>query len=229
MPLPANLFADDEELGKKDDDHRPSTRSSVPLPVLRARWKASAPRVRKRRISAFLLALVILYYFFKNMPKGLSPVGNRIDIRAPGRTVNGLPLRPFPVAQPEGPVRDASFSKTSSKPPPRPKEGEDLPEHYYDGDYSFESLMQSLSSSARSMRFMSSKNVLFIAANLKSASILIPFACEMNRWNRNHVHFAYLGRDGVSLHEIQEINGAPNGCDIFWHGKNIIQTLTNTK
>lgn len=223
MPLQASIFADEAELGKKDDDRKPTARGATPLPSLSPRWKNAVPRLRKRRFIAFALALIALYFFFKNMPTGLTPVSERVDRRAPGRTVNGMPLGEytFPRFSTPSPFSSSTFkSGKPSKPEPGDGDESEQSEHYYNGDFELTSLSQSLQSLARNLRFGShNKNVLFAAANLQSASRLIPLVCDMARWNRNTVHFAYMGRDDVSLDLIQELNGADIGCEVNWHGK----------
>lgn len=62
------------------------------------------------------------------------------------------------------------------------------------------------------------KNVLFAASDLRSASELIPIACEMANWDRNDVHFAVMGRDNLELDEIRSVNGVDDDCKVNWHG-----------
>lgn len=40
----------------------------------------------------------------------------------------------------------------------------------------------------------------------------------MNKWNRNYVHAAFLGRDDASVEEVLQVNGLDlKSCNIFWH------------
>ena len=92
--------------------------------------------------------------------------------------------------------------------------------HFYDGPFELESLIESLQGMARSLRFSGhNRNVLFAAATLKSASRLIPMACEMSRWQRNVVHFAYMGRDELPMGQVKQLNGVGSDCEVNWHGK----------
>ena len=59
---------------------------------------------------------------------------------------------------------------------------------------------------------------LFAAASLKSASILLPIACEMSIRGTNTVHFALMGRDDISIDELKSVNGITNDCKIAYHG-----------
>jgi hypothetical protein len=60
--------------------------------------------------------------------------------------------------------------------------------------------------------------VLFAASNVKSASALLPLACEMASFERSYVHFTFMGRDDISLDLLKEVNGVKVGCDITFHG-----------
>ena len=62
---------------------------------------------------------------------------------------------------------------------------------------------------------------LFAAASLKSASILLPIACEMANRERNYVHFAFMGRDDISMDILKSVNlGDAKECSIIIHGRN---------
>ena len=203
------LFASDTELSKKHDDHRPGNGA------LTSQWKPSVPRMRKRRLLVVVLALGILYLFFKNMPTTLAPMSERFDRRVPGQMINGLPLKGFGFSRSE-PKPGHPTAPTNRKPP-----NDDAGDvgHFFDGSYLLEELATSLQSMSRNLRFSNhNRNVLFAAASLQSASRLIPMACEMSRWNRNVVHFAYMGRDDTSLADLKHINGVGVSCEVYWHG-----------
>lgn len=70
MPLPQRLFPGDEELGKKDDDHKKGGRSPLGLAWQHRRMHAPHRRTLKR-LALGLLGLITIYYFFKNMPTDL--------------------------------------------------------------------------------------------------------------------------------------------------------------
>jgi hypothetical protein len=54
---------------------------------------------------------------------------------------------------------------------------------------------------------------------LKSASILLPIACEMAVRDKNYVHFAFMGRDDISMDVLKSVNlGHPKDCRIMFHG-----------
>lgn len=62
------------------------------------------------------------------------------------------------------------------------------------------------------------KNVLFAAASLKSASLLLPMACQMGDELRNYVHFALIGGSGIGMDELRAVNGIDKSCQVIFHG-----------
>ena len=195
------IFAGDEELGKKDDDHRPMNGAETSAP-----WSArrTAPGLRKRRVFYGICALLFLYVFIKNIPTDLGPSSRSVPIPGPDEVRKLL----------------SQSSDPPTKKPEKPVTPSAAEEHYHDGPIKFYMLASSLHSVARlGGQHEINKNILFAASNLKSASEIIPLACEMARWDRNDVHFAIMGRDDMGIAEIKKINGAEEDCDVHWHGK----------
>ena len=220
MPFPGRIFADDEELGKKDDEYRPSANGTLPVtPISWTAWKLS-PRMRRRRYVALAFTVACLYLFFRNMPTGLLPVSQRVDNRVPGQTIGGTRLSDY-TRLPSTKDGKTSLGERTRESPPKPGEkGEKKDNHYYDGEVVYPYLAASLQAVSRTMSYGSySKTVLFMAANPQSASRMIPLACEMHRWNRNMVHFVYMARDDLTIDELKLLNGIGAECDIFWHGE----------
>ena len=196
------MFTGDEELGKKDDDHRPQSNSA---PSSSSTWsvRKTSPAFRKRRIIYGICALLFIYVFVKNIPDDLGPTPR--DFNSLGNQGAKLP---------EGKVNPPA---NKPKHPATPSEAE---EHYHDGPIKFYKLASSLHAVARlGGQHESNKNVLFAASSLKSASEILPLACEMARWERNDVHFAIMGRDDMEIQEIKSLNGAVDDCNVHWHGK----------
>ena len=194
MPLSsrrAGLFSNDEELGKKDDDHRPN-KSTLPT---------MAFRTRPRRIRVFWIgiAVVVLYFFYKNIPTDVPPVNQRHDLRF------GRPLEASLPGQ----------SILGGSPTTNAKELGDKEGHRYEGPVKFYRLAGSLQAIHSTKE---NSNVLFLASNLRSASSLIPLACQMSMHNRNRVHFALTGRDDVPIEKVKEVNGVTErDCHVRWH------------
>lgn len=201
MPLLDRFFTGDKELGKKDDDHRPGVGAALP-----SSWapRQSMPAFRRRRYFYALLVILFIYLFIKNIPSDIGPNSQRGDIR--------VPLR-----------RPSSQSVASALPsgvPPHPDKPSDAEKYYFSGPIKFYKLAMSLHSVAGLAGHNgANKNVLFAASSLRSASEILPLACEMATWKRNDVHFALMGRDDLEVAEIMRLNGLSTECEIHWHGK----------
>ncbi|KAJ9283313.1 hypothetical protein DTO027B5_7254 [Paecilomyces variotii] len=205
MRISRRAFAADEELGKKDDDHRPAARA----PSLRPAWKAP----RRRRIVLAFVGFYLLYIFFKNMPTDLTPAVERYNpelaqLRQKGRTLqSSLGAIPQAVNPHQPPPRENDDAKDNAK-------------YYYEGKVRFYNLAKSLRPNSPSSHRQEhvSRAVLFAGADLKSVADLLPLACEMVRQGTNEVHFALMGRDDVSIPGIQKVNGiSDEDCPIQWH------------
>ena len=203
----SSLFADDEKLGKKDDDHW-SKSATQP-----ASWPArkTGQTVRRRRILYLLCGILFVFLFVKNIPTDIGPHPRWADSRiyhGPG----GAQTASAPSPNAPAPV------EPSTK-PPRPKTPPEAFDHYHDGPIKFWRLAASLHAVAKlGGQRDHNQNVLFAAASLKSVSELLPLACEMARWDRNDVHLALMGRDDLDIEQVQSINGlAEEDCNVHWH------------
>ncbi|KAL8712987.1 MAG: hypothetical protein Q9220_002847 [cf. Caloplaca sp. 1 TL-2023] len=204
MSLLGRMFADDEELGKKDDDRKPG-KINLQLPP----WSARKPVLwrRKRTLLYALIACVTLYIFFKNIPRPDHPPLVRPNFRRPSRDAS------YSAGKPK------AIPEDSSQIPPRPDKPPETLKHYYEGPIRFERLAVSLHAISRLRGHVeSNRNVLFASSNLRSASELIPIACEMGNWEKNDVHFAFMGRDDIELDELKVLNGVTHECKVDWHG-----------
>ena len=206
MSLLGSIFPGDKELGKKDDDHRPASNG----PILPGSWNArrQVSSIRRRRIIYVVLCLFAIFLFIKNIPTDLGSNRYKKDSRVSSKGPSlGLPTQ-------QGPP---------SGKPPRPADLNGDDEHYFTGPVSFYKLALTLhgvaSLASRSGR---NKNILFAASSLKSASEIMPLACEMASLKNNDVHFAFMGREDLEISEIKEINGInDDDCNVHWHGRNI--------
>ena len=203
MPLAARIFADDEELGKKDDDHRPG--KGVLIPAIWPLWQTPL-RVRRRRLALGFAALMFLYFFIKYIPTDLGPANKRGNMRT--STAGGRLGRP--------PAADQGSSM--DQPPLAPGQGP-ADKHYYNGPIYLDQLGATLYGIAKmGGQWESNKNVLFAVSNLKSASELIPIACDMAVWKRTYVHFTLMGREDLPIDALKEVNQVTEECNIHWHG-----------
>ena len=196
MSFLGSLFPGDKELGKKDDDHRPGNNVSVLPGSWTARRQVSG--VRRRKVIYAVLGLFAIFLFVKNIPSDLG--SNRL--KGDSRVVRHTGSLAAPAQQ------DAPSGK-----PPHPSESSGADEHYFEGPVKFYKL-------AATLHYGYNKNVLFAASSLKSASEIMPLACEMASLKRNDVHFAFMGREDLEIHEIRKINGInEDECNVLWHGK----------
>lgn len=200
MPLLGRIFAGDEELGKKDDDHKLKKSHLVPLP-----WtlRHSMLAFRRRRLFFAVVSLLVLYLLFQTAPLGL---GFRSQRR--GSWISGEDQASQYEAAPTGQ-------------PPRPQVSPKVQEHYYEGRIKFYNLAVSLHGMMGLGRHnRANRHVLFAASDLRSASDIIPMACEMANRRRNNVHFAVMGRDDLNVSDIKDLNGiSDEHCAISWHGR----------
>lgn len=205
MPLPARIFADDEELGKKDDDHRPGHGGSIP--AIWPLWQ-SPSRIRRRRLAFAFAGLIFLYFFIKHIPTDLGPANKRGN----GALTDGGRL---------GRSLTAEQGSATGQPPPAPGLGS-ADKHYYNGPIHLYQLAASLHGAAKTGGHReNNKNVLFAVSNLKSASELIPIACEMAVWKRTSVHFTLMGREDLPTDAVKEVNRVTEECNIHWHGMSL--------
>lgn len=202
MPLPSRprILLGDEELGKRDDDHKPGGRG--PLAAVWSASRAHAGRKTMKRLAMGLAALVFFYYFFKNMPTDLEPQTGRPHYQSVEYAGNSRPSKP-PGLTPE--EHEASEER----------------QHYFNGAIKFYSLAATLNKITNA-RSPNNNNVLFAASSLKSAAILIPIACEMAEFQRNKVHFALMGRDEISMDILRSVNGYTTQCSVMFHGAFLI-------
>ncbi|PYI11166.1 hypothetical protein BO78DRAFT_359717 [Aspergillus sclerotiicarbonarius CBS 121057] len=197
-------FLADEELGKKDDDHR--VRPGRTQQWRPKQWKPPRPR----RLLLGLVALYLLYLFFKNMPTDLAPAPERFNPAFAQARQAALQLQQQQLQSPP-------LAHTPQGPPDRDEsDTESTDELYYDGKINFYSLAQSLH------RFQGQSSryhvVIFAAASLKSVSDLLPLACQMANRKFNEVHFVLMGREDVSIEGIQRVNGLDDAsCPVNWH------------
>lgn len=197
------LFPGDEELGKRDDDHKYRPRSSsISWHRLRLPSKRS---LRKAAIGLFVL--VAIYCFIRNMPEGIERSSNRPNYSRPPSIER--------TSRPPSPAISKPETTTTESPSVQEEEKE---KHWFNGPIKFYDLADSLYAiSATRGSSLVNRNVLFTASSLKSASTLISMACEMATWERNSVHFAFMGRDDISMAMLQEVNGVTKSCNVWFH------------
>ncbi|OQD63879.1 hypothetical protein PENPOL_c008G03005 [Penicillium polonicum] len=197
----------DEEMGKKDDDHRPSDQSRF-LP----RQHRAMPR--PRRILFAIIALVLIYEFFKHMPTDLKPAPDRFDPAVAKLREESLARLSGSDKPPTVPNPDTVLP--DSLPPVKVLES-NRKEEAYDGMIKFYELTHSLPRYKYSQK-ASSRAVVFAASSLGSVSDILPLACRMAGQRLNYVHFTLMGKEEVSIEGIKEVNRISDSeCPMTWH------------
>lgn len=172
-------------------------------------WKSKPsarfpPRKTLKRLAVLLLVVAAVYVFIHNIPTDIGPRDRRRPVYV--QPTGQAPLQP-------GLKTPFSDRETEQQPPVLHANGE------YDGPLRFLELAESLHGiSGTKGTQQINKNVLFMAASLKSADILLPIACQMGKELRSYVNFALLSRNDIPLQQLRDINGIDDSCNIIFHG-----------
>ncbi|KAI0840984.1 hypothetical protein F5Y06DRAFT_234756 [Hypoxylon sp. FL0890] len=199
------FFLSDEELGKKDDDHKPSKSGGG---LRQPSWHPARvpPRRSLKRIALVLVVATIVYLFIKNIPVlGPDARMRRPSYSYPPDRAPNVPKRPsYERAQP-------APSKPNGRPP-------NAPERIFNGPVRFLELaptLHAISGTRGSM--LVNRNVLFASSSLKSAATLLPIACQMGSELKSYVHFALMSRSDIEIRELRRVNGIDDSCHIIFH------------
>ncbi|KAI0014427.1 hypothetical protein F4779DRAFT_10682 [Xylariaceae sp. FL0662B] len=193
-----NAFLSDEELGKKDDDHKTYRNTRL----RQQSWSpAKVPQRRSlKRIALVLFLAVFVYLFVKNIPV----LGPNDRMRRPN------------YAYPDAAANIRKPPSYDLPPPSRPNA--QTPERIFNGPVRFLMLAESLHAiSGTRGSMLVNRNVLFAASNLRSAATLLPIACQMGTELKSYVHFALMGRSDIDLQDLRYVNGIDDSCQIIFH------------
>ncbi|KAK4039109.1 hypothetical protein C8A01DRAFT_36942 [Parachaetomium inaequale] len=212
------MFLGRDELGKKDDDHKPTK-----LPWIRPRWAAAAggPRSKMlKRLAAALVLAVFVYLFISNLPTDVPIRDRRHPVYRPEpESAAGTPRAPGPMPKLKL-VTDPKPQRPLSIPPAPGPPAQDTaaPPAAYNGPIKFQKLLPSLQAIYSTDGSSAvNKNVLFAAASLKSAALLLPLACQMGDELRSYVHFALVGGSDIDMGELRAVNGIGESCQVIFH------------
>lgn len=208
-----SIFLSNEELGKKDDDHKPTK-----VPTIRPQWSAASrvpPRKTLKRFAVVLLLGAFVYLFIKNLPTDVGIRDRRHPVYPPGHEADGpATLGPMPKLRPDPEPPKLKTPAPPETPPELVARGAS-----YSGPIVFPELASTLQAiSGTGGSSTANKNVLFAAASLKSAAVLLPMACQMAAELRSYVHFALGGGNEIDLQELRAINGLDDSCQVILHG-----------
>ncbi|KAK7416059.1 hypothetical protein QQZ08_012141 [Neonectria magnoliae] len=196
----ARLWPGDEEMAKKDDDL-----GAPGHPRLSAQWQAT--RAPRRRAAVRLVAYAVFCILF----------------------VFAL-YRLIPSSSTDPADRSAEKGSSSGFNPPRKQQVTPEQDRTYSGPINFPDLGKTLRSlSGTGGGIERNRNVLFATASLRSASTLLPMACQMAAHDANYVHFALASRSPISLKELLELNGIDDSCKLFLHDARPDSPATSTE
>ncbi|KAI8963882.1 hypothetical protein F5Y11DRAFT_346132 [Daldinia sp. FL1419] len=198
------FFLSDEELGKKDDDHKSFKNGAGSR---QPNWHPARvpPRRSLKRIAIVLVVAVFIYLFVKNIPV----LGPNVQMRRPSYTYIDL----------DDPTPKSPSYERSKPPPVKPhSRPPTTPERNFNGPFKFLELAQTLHAIGGTRGTMAiNRNVLFATSSLKSAATLLPIACQMGTELQNYVHFALMGRSEIDIRDLRKINGIDDSCHIIFH------------
>ncbi|KAI1639796.1 hypothetical protein F4809DRAFT_44549 [Biscogniauxia mediterranea] len=193
------FFMNDEDLGKKDDDHKTPKNGLRP-----PNWHPARvpPRRSLKRIGIALLVAVLIFVFFKNIPV----LGPDARMRRPNYVYPDSPANVPRVRPPTG---------GSPSPPRTPASSV---ERTFNGPVMFPELAPTLHVITGTRGSMViNRNVLFAVSSLKSAATLLPVACQMATELKSYVHFALMSRSDIKFSELRSINGISDSCQVIFH------------
>lgn len=204
----SRFWPDDEEMAKKDDDLHLHSKHG-------AQWRAAPPRPRFiARLGLYacvaMLCFVALYELATLTSGGAS-------VRETYKKWEQNPYDPTRRDTPRGVQKPLQGSRGS-------EDGDNEEARTYSGPIKFVELAKSLHAITKTGGSMyKNRNVLFAAASLKSAAVLLPMACQMAGERNNYVHFALVGTSDISIGDLLDINGIDEDCKLLMHGMNDTQ------
>lgn len=233
MPPPATrggwslpqLWRDDEEMANKKDDDLGLPRHTKHADQWQATPKASLGVASVLRLVLYVIVFVLTGY---GLFRVIGPAAGASSLDP----VNLMPMYDRPRPPPrydaprmeeEAPVIKTPKTPKTPKPQSKPNGGSKAaadPSKPYNGPLRLPHLGTSLEAIMVETqgRMQKNRNILFSAASLKSAALLLPMACQMATERQNYVHFALMSRSDISINELLAINGIDKSCPLVMHG-----------
>ncbi|TGJ81597.1 hypothetical protein E0Z10_g7177 [Xylaria hypoxylon] len=212
------FFMSEEELGKKDDDHKPVNSAGLRRSTS---WQPSRvpPRRSLKRVGLVFAVAVFVYLFVHNIPvlgpndrmrRPTYPSSQGHPSSRPNQPSPDIAMYPpDPAAHAQAQAQAQAQTQTLAL---------NTLERNFNGPIKFLNLATSLQAIANTRGSQeNNRNVVFAAANLKSAATLLPMACQMGTELKNYVHFALLGRSSISMEQLWEVNGIDKSCIVIFH------------
>ncbi|KAM0261697.1 hypothetical protein ACHAQJ_002149 [Trichoderma viride] len=236
----SQLWRDDEEMASKKDDDLALPRHAKQTDQWQAAPKASLRGTALLRLVVYAIVFFTVGYgLFRIVgpaagassldPANLMPMYDkprappihdtpRMEEDAP--TIR-IPKTPKPQAKPNGASDSHQDGSKAAEEPSKP----------YNGPLKLPNLGQSLQAimTETSGRLQKNRNILFSAASLRSAALLLPMACQMAAERQNYVHFALISRSDMPMKELLAINGIDKSCPLIVHDARPDHSTTATE
>lgn len=217
-------FLSDEELGKKDDDHKTAGKHGAGRPP--GHWQPAARGPLRRSLKRVAVALVFLlavYLFVQNIPTDLGPNPSLRPTYAGTSEMGGKPKAPPPGGGRDGPrppEANPSPKQAGQKSSSSPHDSSDtVARRTYNAPPKFLELAKTLQAiGGTNGGSPHNRNVIFAASSLKSVAALLPVACQMGMELRNYVHFAVMSPVETAMDDLADLNGIDGDCHILFHG-----------
>ncbi|KAL7922313.1 hypothetical protein ACQKWADRAFT_320858 [Trichoderma austrokoningii] len=215
----SQLWRDDEEMASKKDD-------DLGLPRHSRHAEQWQPAARSSLGAASVLRLVLYAIAFFLATYGLFRVFGPAAGASSLDPVNLMPMYDTPQPPPRYDAprmeEEAPIIKTpepQTKPDDAGSKTAADPSKPYNGPLKLPHLGSSLEAVMIEThgRMQQNRNVLFAAASLKSAALLLPMACQMATERQSYVHFALMSRSDISTKELLAINGIDKSCPLIMH------------
>ncbi|PON29473.1 hypothetical protein TGAM01_v201722 [Trichoderma gamsii] len=221
----SQLWRDDEEKASKKDDDLGLPRHSKHAEHWQPAPKASLGVASVLRLILYAIAFFLTAY---GLFRVIGPAAGASSLDP----ANLMPMyeKPRPPPRYDEPrmEEDPPIIKTPKTPKtPKPQAKSDGsgtkaaadPSKPYNGPLKLPHLGSSLEAIMLETqgRMQHNRNVLFSAASLKSAALLLPMACQMATERQSYVHFALMSRSDISIKELLAINGIDKSCPLVMH------------
>ncbi|KAK6544553.1 hypothetical protein TWF694_001243 [Orbilia ellipsospora] len=178
-------------------------------------WHSSLRFRRKRRTVFIFFSICTIIYLLLH-----SRWWNDVLLLADGPPSD----HPGDLGTPPGPSGDREFSSAPASHNAVPVDASMKPrdpnisKFSYNGPIRFLGLYETLYKIQQYSFRLQNRHVVFVAANMNTASIIAGIACEMSQIKRNMVHLALVGRNELSIEFFKKANGlAGEGCGVVVH------------
>ncbi|KAK6499758.1 hypothetical protein TWF481_010114 [Arthrobotrys musiformis] len=190
----------------KDDFGRPK-----PLSLQSDNWRSAVRFRRKRRPLFVILAICTIGYLFLH-----SKWWNDGLLVADGPTSDHATTTTTPK---DNKFSSAPQSHNAVQLDPLMKSTDpNASKFIYNGPIRFLGLYETLAKVQSFNTKLRNRHVVFVAANMNTASILAGVACEMSATRKNVVHLALVGRNELSIEFFRKANGMDSdGCGVIIH------------